>query len=121
MLVQVSGRAGRGLEQGLCSNLAPFSPSIQFARKSDLQGFTEDELKMRNLVTQFRHLIRHLFKSRSEASRVLFISLGKRIRSLQPRGNYHQRPCTSTLEKIKGYFRYHFFYFINQFHLQLQN
>ena len=65
MLVQVSGRAGRGSRQGgLRSNLCS-TVSIQFARKSDLQGFTEDELKMRQEFgyPPFRHLIRHLFKS----------------------------------------------------------
>ena len=71
MLVQVSGRAGRGNRAGevYVQTYAPHAPSIQFARKSDLDGFLEEEMEMRREFNYppFRHLIRHLFRGRSEA------------------------------------------------------
>jgi primosomal protein N' (replication factor Y) len=116
MLVQVSGRAGRGSRAGevYVQTYAPFSPSIQFARKSDLQGFTEDELKMREEFgyPPFRHLIRHLFKSRSEAKVDYYSSAwAKELDRHNLEEMTIKGPAPAPLEKIKGYFRYHFFYF----------
>ena len=71
MLVQVSGRSGRGNRAGevYIQTYAPHSPSIQYARKADLEGFLEEELEMRKefKYPPYRHLIRHLFRGRSLA------------------------------------------------------
>ena len=71
MLVQVSGRAGRGNRAGevYIQTYAPHSPSIQYARKADVEGFLEEEMEMRKEFNYppYRNLIRHLFRSRSEA------------------------------------------------------
>ena len=49
LLVQVAGRAGRGDRAGevYVQSYALHSPSIQFARKSDLGGFVEEEMELR--------------------------------------------------------------------------
>ena len=116
MLVQVSGRAGRGNRAGevFIQTYAPHSPSIQFARKSDLKGFTEDEMDMRKEFgyPPYQHLIRHLFRSRSESKVEYYanewakILENKNIAGLKIKG-----PAPAPLEKIKGYYRFHFFYF----------
>ena len=49
LLTQVAGRAGRGDIEGevLVQTFTPFSPSIQFARHHDFDGFAEQELEFR--------------------------------------------------------------------------
>ncbi len=49
LVTQVAGRAGRGGLQGevIVQTFTPHSPSIQFARKHDFIGFSEQELEFR--------------------------------------------------------------------------
>ena len=49
LLTQVAGRAGRGEMEGevFVQTFTPFSPSIQFARHHDFQGFMEQEMEFR--------------------------------------------------------------------------
>lgn len=49
LLTQVAGRAGRGDMEGevFVQTFTPFSPSIQFARHHDFEGFMEQELEFR--------------------------------------------------------------------------
>ncbi|WP_411844888.1 primosomal protein N' [Roseibacillus persicicus] len=49
LLTQVAGRAGRGEMEGevFIQTFVPHSPSIQFARHHDFQGFVEQELEFR--------------------------------------------------------------------------
>jgi len=53
LITQVAGRAGRGELEGevIVQTFTPHSPSIQFARKHDFDGFAEQEMEMRR---QFR-------------------------------------------------------------------
>ena len=116
MLVQVSGRAGRGNRAGevYVQTYAPHAPSIQFARKSDLDGFLEEEMEMRREFNYppFRHLIRHLFRGRSEAKVEFYTSeWAKTLEKSNLRNLSFKGPAPAPLEKIKGYYRYHFFYF----------
>jgi primosomal protein N' (replication factor Y) len=60
----------------------------------------------------FRHLIRHLFKSRSEAKVEYYSSAwAKELDRHNLEEMTIKGPAPAPLEKIKGYFRYHFFYF----------
>jgi primosomal protein N' (replication factor Y) len=116
MLVQVSGRAGRGNRAGevYIQTYAPHSPSIQFARKSDLAGFLEEEMAMRKEFNYppYRHLIRHLFRGRSEAKVEYYTSEWAKLLEKKNLTNLTIKgPAPAPLEKIKGYYRYHFFYF----------
>ena len=49
LLTQVAGRAGRGELEGevFIQTFVPHSPSIQFARHHDFQGFVDQELEFR--------------------------------------------------------------------------
>ncbi|MCE2961137.1 MAG: primosomal protein N' [Akkermansiaceae bacterium] len=53
LITQVAGRAGRGELEGevIVQTFTPHSPSIQFARKHDFDGYAEQEMEMRR---QFR-------------------------------------------------------------------
>lgn len=49
LITQVAGRAGRGELEGevIVQTYTPHSPSIQFARKHDFDGYAEQEMEMR--------------------------------------------------------------------------
>jgi primosomal protein N' (replication factor Y) len=49
LITQVAGRAGRGALEGevIVQTFTPHSPSIQFARKHDFDGYAEQEMEMR--------------------------------------------------------------------------
>ena len=49
LITQVAGRAGRGDLEGevIVQTFTPHSPSIQFARKHDFDGFSEQEMEFR--------------------------------------------------------------------------
>lgn len=53
LITQVAGRAGRGELEGevIVQTFTPHSPSIQYARKHDFDGYAEQEMEMRR---QFR-------------------------------------------------------------------
>ena len=65
LLVQVAGRAGRGDRSGevVVQTFDPSSAPIQYARRSDFEGFLEDELEQRSDLgyPPFRSLIRQVF------------------------------------------------------------
>ena len=116
MLVQVSGRAGRGNRAGevYIQTYAPHSPSIQYARKADLKGFVEEEMEMRREFNYppYRHLIRHLFRSRSEAKVEFYTNKWSNLINENKVDNITIKgPAPAPIEKIKGYYRYHLFYF----------
>ena len=118
LIVQVSGRAGRGDRAGevFVQSYAPHSPSIQFARTSDLHGFVEDELSMRKEFSYppFRHLIRHLFKGRNGDKAEFYAQQWKLALEKDPIPGLSVRgPAPAPLEKVKGYYRHHLLYFTN--------
>jgi len=52
LLTQVAGRAGRGDLEGevIIQTFTPHSPSVQYARKHDFDGFSEQELEFRRML-----------------------------------------------------------------------
>ena len=116
LLVQVSGRAGRGERSGevIIQTSTPHASPIQFARRSDFEGFLDEELEMRREFNYppFRHLIRHIIRGRS-LEKVTFYSEKWRgaleaeaIPDLEIRG-----PIPASVEKIHGEYRYQLWYF----------
>lgn len=116
LIVQVSGRSGRGDRAGevVIQTHTPHAPPIQFARQSDFDGFQLEELEQRREFNYppFRHLIRHLFRGRNPEKvnfyieqwlKVLEAKLGERI---EIRG-----PAPAPIEKIRDEYRYQLWYF----------
>ncbi|WP_269525381.1 replication restart helicase PriA [Coraliomargarita parva] len=116
LIVQVSGRAGRGDRAGevVIQTSTPHAPPIQFARQSDFDGFQLEELEQRREFNYppFRHLIRHLFRGRNPEKiefymeqwlKVLEKELGDQI---EIRG-----PAPAPIEKIRDEYRFQLWYF----------
>jgi primosomal protein N' (replication factor Y) len=116
LIVQVSGRAGRGELAGevVIQSHTPYSPPIQFARRGDFDGFQLEEMAQREAFSYppFRHLIRHLFKGRNPEKVAFYAEqwtreaeklLGKQV---ELRG-----PAPAPIEKIRDEYRYHLWYF----------
>jgi primosomal protein N' (replication factor Y) len=70
LLTQVAGRAGRGEMEGevFIQTFVPHSPSIQFARHHDFEGFIDQELEFREKYNfpPFRHIALLSTRSRHE-------------------------------------------------------
>ena len=119
LLTQVSGRAGRGDQSGevYVQTFAPHAPSIQFARKGDVEGFVQEEMEMRKefAYPPYRHLIRHIFRGRSEGKTSYYAEQWAKTLRNNPIENIDIKgPAPAPLEKIKGYYRYHLFYLTHQ-------
>ena len=117
LIVQVSGRSGRGDRAGevVIQTHTPYAPPIQFARKADFDGFLLEELEQRRefQYPPFRHLIRHLFRGRNPNKVTFYIEqwakllekeLGKEI---EVRG-----PAPAPIEKIRNEYRFQLWYFV---------
>lgn len=117
LIVQVSGRAGRGDKAGevVIQSYQPGTDPIQFARRGDFDGFLQAELEERRhfRYPPYRHLVRHLFRSRSAEKLEFFANqwadflLARIGVELELRG-----PVPCPLEKVKDFYRQHCFYFV---------
>ena len=116
LIVQVSGRSGRGDRSGevVIQTHTPHAPPIQFARKSDFSGFQLEELEQRKEFNYppYRHLIRHLFRGRNPDKVNFFMeawlksfsaALGQQV---EIRG-----PAPAPIEKIRDEYRFQIWYF----------
>jgi primosomal protein N' (replication factor Y) len=111
LLTQVAGRAGRGEMEGevLIQTFTPHSPSIQFARHHDFEGFAEQELEFRKGFSYppFTHCV--LLTTRStHARRAEFTleTIHKRLLADLPDGVLLGEPVESPLSKASGMFRF---------------
>ncbi len=117
LIVQVSGRAGRGDRAGevVIQTHTPYAAPIQFARKSDFEGFQLEELEQRRefQYPPFRHLIRHLFRGRNPEKVSFYIEQWTRLverelgNKLEIRG-----PAPAPIEKIRDEYRFQLWYFM---------
>ncbi|MCU0796576.1 MAG: primosomal protein N' [Akkermansiaceae bacterium] len=111
LLTQVAGRAGRGSLEGevIVQTFTPHSPSIQFARHHDFDGFAEQELEMRRhfhyppfsrcaLLT-----VRSTHERRAEFT---LQTLHRRLKETLPKGIDLGEPLPSPLVKAHGQFRF---------------
>lgn len=116
LLVQVSGRAGRGDLAGevVVQTFTPHAEPLQFARRGEVDAFLEVEADMREAhqYPPARHLIRHLFRG-PNADKVLFFAeqfakqVEKRIgQKIEMRG-----PAPCSIEKMKDHYRFQIWYF----------
>jgi len=116
LIVQVSGRSGRGDRAGevVVQTLTPHAPPIQFARRQDFDGFLEEELRLREefRYPPYRHLIRQVFQGRNE-EKIWFVAekwaetiekdLGAEV---EIRG-----PAPTPIEKVADEYRVQLWYF----------
>jgi primosomal protein N' (replication factor Y) len=111
LLTQVAGRAGRGDIEGevLVQTFTPFSPSIQFARHHDFDGFTEQELEFRERFgfPPFARMVlitlRAQVRERAEfTGQTLVRKLKERLTKNSSIGDCVPAP----LEKARGYHRF---------------
>jgi len=112
LLTQVAGRAGRGELEGevIIQTFTPHSPSVQFARHHDFDGYAEQELQFRNqfLYPPFAHCA--LLGTRSTHERraeFTLENLHKRLKKDLPPQIELGEPMPSPLTRAHGQFRYH--------------
>lgn len=111
LLTQVAGRAGRGEMEGevFVQTFTPFSPSIQFARHHDFEGFMEQEMEFRRsfgyppfgkmaLIT-----LRGTMLERVEFSA---ITLSRKLKAAAGEGILVGEGVPAPLEKAKTYYRF---------------
>ena len=111
LLTQVAGRAGRGETPGevFVQTATPFSPSIQFARHHDFDGFWDQEREFRERCEYppFNHLV--LIQIKSEHQRLaeftaetLHRRLGEKIDSSVTLHSV----VPAQIERVKGFYRF---------------
>jgi primosomal protein N' (replication factor Y) len=112
LLTQVAGRAGRGDVEGevFVQSFTPFSPSIQFARHHDFDGFWEQEIEFRRQweYPPFTHMV--LISVRSpHQTRASFSAetLARRLKDVLPPNTTLSEPAPAPLEKSHGNYRFH--------------
>ena len=120
LLVQVSGRAGRGDRVGevFVQTFTPGAAPIQFAKKGDFEGFLEDELARRREhgYPPSRHLIRHLFRGRN-GDKVAFGANGwmQFLEANLPPGLVEMRgPAPCAVERLQDQYRWNAWYFTDR-------
>jgi primosomal protein N' (replication factor Y) len=119
LLVQVAGRAGRGQKPGevVIQTFLPQSPSIQFARKADFEGFFKEELHYREtyFYPPFSHMIRYIFKGANKEKTFFCANQWAKLMvdtfgdQLTVRG-----PAMAPVERIKNYYRVHVCLFVSR-------
>jgi len=111
LLTQVAGRAGRGEMEGevYVQTFTPFSPSIQFARHHDFQGFMEQEMEFREKFSYppFGRMamitLRGTVRERVEFSAQ---TLSRKLKSAAREGITIGEGVPAPLEKAKTYHRF---------------
>jgi primosomal protein N' (replication factor Y) len=111
LLTQVAGRAGRGDMAGevFVQSSTPFSPSIQFARHHNFEGFWEQEIEFRERCEYppFIHLL--LIHVRSEHQRLAEFTaetIHRRLGEIMdPTVTLHP-VVPAPIERSKGFYRY---------------
>lgn len=124
LIVQVAGRSGRGRHPGevIVQTYTPESAPIQFARKNDFEGFYQEELQQRKafLYPPFRHIIRFIFRSKSEKKAEYYSSQFSQFLSQNLPAEIQMRgPAPAPIEKTKDNFRFHIWLFTKNIYLTL--
>lgn len=111
LLTQVAGRAGRGQMAGevIIQTSTPHSPSIQFARHHDFQGFVDQELDVRRQFgyPPFTHLALLLARSSHERRAEFTLqTLHRKLAENLPGDIILGDPIPSPLTKSHSQFRF---------------
>lgn len=117
LLVQVSGRAGRGDLAGevVVQTFTPHADPIQFARRGEVDSFLEAEAESRERFRYppFRHLIRHVFRG-PNSDKVSFFAeqFAKRVEKSLGQRVEMRGPAPCAIEKMKDHYRFQIWYFV---------
>jgi len=116
LLVQVAGRAGRGDRAGevVVQTFTPKADAIQFAKRSDYDGFAETELGVRKQFAYppYRHLIHHIFRGPNpEKIRFFADHWVKQVGQTLGNAVEIRGPTPSPIEKVKDEYRFQVWYF----------
>jgi primosomal protein N' (replication factor Y) len=111
LLTQVAGRAGRGDMAGevFVQSSTPFSPSIQFARHHNFEGFWEQEMEFRERCEYppFLHLFMvHIRSEHQRRAEFTAETLHRRIKETLDQGVTLHDVVPAPIERSKGYYRY---------------
>ena len=111
LLTQVAGRAGRGEMEGevFVQSFTPFSPSIQFARHHDFEGYFHQEMDFRSKCEfpPFVHLVLLTIKcAHQERGKFSTETLHRRLKETLPEGVHLGDPVPAPLERLKTQYRY---------------
>ena len=111
LLTQVAGRAGRGELEGevIIQTFTPHSPSIQFARHHDFNGYAHQELDFRKQFGYPPYTNFALIGTRSTHERraeFTLENLHKRLKAELPAGITIGEPLPAALTKAHGQFRF---------------
>lgn len=111
LLTQVAGRAGRGDIDGevIIQTHTPHAPAIQFARRHDTDGFSENELALRQQFgfPPFSHLAVLTVRSEQEEIAAFSIqTLYKRLLKALPPQVEISQPVPAPLAKAYGQYRF---------------
>ena len=111
LLTQVAGRAGRGDIEGevLVQTFTPFSPSIQFARHHDFDGFAEQELEFRERFgfPPFARMVLITLRGQvRERAEFTGQTLVRKLKEKLTRNSSIGDCVPAPLEKARGYHRF---------------
>ncbi len=111
LLTQVAGRAGRGELEGevIVQTVTPFSPSIQFSRHHDFEGFVEQELALREQFgfPPYSRMVLITVRSRvAERAEFMAQTVVRRLKEKLPAGVVLGEAMPAPLAKAKSYFRF---------------
>jgi primosomal protein N' (replication factor Y) (superfamily II helicase) len=114
LLMQVSGRSGRGQVRGevFVQTRVPFHPAIQFARHHDYAGFVEQELEFRRSLhyPPFERFVLVTARGRSEEkTQFVLENLAKEIKKLGLPGTEITGPAPAPIARIEGRYRFQVF------------
>jgi primosomal protein N' (replication factor Y) len=114
LLMQVSGRSGRGQLPGevFVQTRVPFHPAIQFARHHDYAGFVEQELEFRRSLhyPPYERFILVTARGRNE-EKTLFVAaqLGKDLERLELPDTEITGPSPAPIARIEERYRFQIF------------
>ena len=111
LLTQVAGRAGRGDLSGevIIQTFTPQSPSLQYARHHDTDGFAAQELEMRRTfdLPPFTHIAVLTIRSQHESmAEFATQTLASRLRGMLPPPATMTEPMPAPIPRAHGQFRF---------------
>jgi primosomal protein N' (replication factor Y) len=116
LIVQVSGRAGRGASRGevIIQTKNPEAAPIQYAKDADMDAFLEEELatRLEYGYPPSQKLIRHIFRSRSLQKLEYYTEEWAKVAEKSLHGLCQIRgPAPAPIERIEEFYRYQIWYF----------